>query len=49
VVERSFTWATRFRRRAKDYERYPSTLADLHILAFACLKLEQAGELTGGL
>jgi hypothetical protein len=49
MVERSFAWATRFRRRVKDYERFPSTLADLHILAFVCLKLKQAAELTGGL
>lgn len=37
VVERSFAWATRFRRLVKDYERYPSTLADQHIVAFVCL------------
>ena len=42
VVERSFAWATRFRRLVKDYERYPSTLADLHIVAFVCLMLKQA-------
>jgi transposase len=42
VVERSFAWATRFRRLAKDYERYASTLADLHIVAFACIMLKQA-------
>ena len=38
VVERSFAWTTRFRRLVKDYERYASTLADLHVIAFACLK-----------
>ncbi|WP_158871271.1 IS5 family transposase [Antarcticirhabdus aurantiaca] len=42
VVERSFAWATRFRRLAKDYERYASTLADLHVIAFACIMLKQA-------
>lgn len=42
VVERSFAWATRFRRLAKDYERYASTLADTHIVAFACIMLKQA-------
>ena len=42
VVERSFAWATRFRRLAKDYERYASTLADLHVVAFACIMLKQA-------
>ena len=41
VVERSFAWATRFRRLAKDYERLPETVAGLHFLAFACLMLAQ--------
>ena len=41
VVERSFGWAARFRRLAKDYERLPQTLAGLHFLAFACLMLKQ--------
>lgn len=39
VVERSFGWATRFRRLARDYERLADTLAGLHYLAFACLML----------
>jgi transposase len=39
VVERSFAWATRFRRLAKDYERLPETVRSLHILAFVCLML----------
>src|SRR5215217_3231051 len=30
VVERSFAWATRFRRLAKDYERLPETVVGLH-------------------
>jgi transposase len=34
VVERSFAWAARFRRLARDYERLPETLAGLHYLAF---------------
>ena len=42
VMERSFAWATRFRRLVKDYERYARTLADLHVVAFACLMLKQA-------
>jgi len=42
VVERSFAWATRFRRLARDYERLPQTLAGLHFVAFACLMLHQA-------
>jgi transposase len=39
VVERSFGWAARFRRLARDYERLPSSLAGIHWLAFACLML----------
>ena len=35
VVERSFAWAARFRRLARDYERLPETLAGLHLVAFA--------------
>jgi transposase len=42
VVERSFAWATRFRRQAKDYERLPETVAGLHFVAFACLFLHRA-------
>jgi len=41
VVERSFAWATRFRRLAKDYERLPQTLAGLHYLVFAMLMLHR--------
>ena len=39
VVERSFAWAARFRRLAKDYERLPTSLAALHWLAFLTLML----------
>ena len=42
VVERSFAWAARFRRLARDYERLPQTLAGLHYLAFVCLMLANA-------
>jgi transposase len=42
VVERSFAWATRFRRLAKDYERLPETVVGLHFVAFACLMLHRA-------
>lgn len=45
VVERSFAWTTRFRRLAKDYERYPSTLAAMHVIAFVCLMLRQVAQL----
>jgi transposase len=41
VVERSFAWAARFRRLARDYERLPTTLAGLHFLALACLFLHR--------
>ncbi len=41
VAERSFAWATRFRRLAKDYERLPQTVAGLHFVAFACLFLHR--------
>ena len=41
VVERSFGWATRFRRLVRDYERLPETVAGLHFLAFACLFLHR--------
>ena len=37
VVERSFAWAARFRRLAKDYERLSAMTAGLHFVAFACL------------
>src|SRR5215208_5943953 len=41
VVERSFAWATRFRRLAKDYERLPDVAAGLHFLAFVTLMLHR--------
>ncbi len=40
VVERSFAWAARFRRLARDYERLASTLAGYHWLALAMLMLK---------
>lgn len=48
VVERSFAWATRFRRLAKDYERYAQMLAGLHVVAFACIMMEQAAAIATG-
>ena len=45
VVERSFAWATRFRRLAKDYERLPETVAGLHFLAFASLMLANCAKM----
>jgi transposase len=40
VVERSFAWAARFRRLARDYERLSTTLAGYHWLACAILMLK---------
>ena len=48
VVERSFAWATRFRRLVKDYEGYASTLAGLHLVAFVCLMLKNVALLAAG-
>lgn len=39
VVERSIAWTTRFRRLARDFERTPKTLAELHFLTFLMLML----------
>ena len=40
VVERSFAWAARFRRLARDYERLAATVAGYHWLAFTLLMLQ---------
>ena len=48
VVERSFAWATRFRRLVKDYERYAQTLAGLHVVAFACIMMKKATTAVAG-
>ncbi len=40
VVERSFGWAARFRRLARDYERLASTMTGYHWVAFALLMLQ---------
>jgi transposase len=45
VVERSFAWAGRFRRLARDYEQLAETLAGLHFVAFAILMLKRFVEL----
>jgi transposase len=39
VVERSFVWAARFRRLARDDERRDTTLRCFHYLSLACLML----------
>jgi transposase len=41
VVERSFAWAARFRRLARDYERLAETLAGWHWVAFVALMLHR--------
>jgi len=48
VVERSFAWASRFRRLARDYECMESTLAGLHFVVFAILMLVKAAPLLRG-
>lgn len=48
VVERTFAWATRFRRLAKDYERYPTMIEGLHVIAFVSIMLKQAAKLAVG-
>jgi transposase len=48
VVERSLAWATRFRRLVKDYERSAQTLANLHLVAFACIMLKNVAQLEAG-
>jgi transposase len=45
VEERSFGWAPRFRRLARDYERLPETSAELHYLAFVILMLKNVAEI----
>jgi transposase len=45
VIERSFAWAARFRRLAKDYERLQTTLIGYHFVAFVCLLLQRAAPL----
>jgi transposase len=45
VVERSFGWVARFRRRARGYERLSQTLAGLHDVAFVCLMLSKTASL----
>ena len=42
VVERTFAWATRFRRLVRDYERCASTLADIHLIASVCIMIKNA-------
>jgi transposase len=48
IVERSFAWAARFRRLARDCERLSETVAGLTFLAFTCLMLQQFIQLPCG-
>jgi transposase len=48
VVERSLAWMTRCRRLAKDYERLATTVAGLHLAAFASLMLSKLMSLLSG-
>ena len=41
VVERSFAWAARFRRLARDYERLDTSLKGFHYIAFACIMINR--------
>jgi transposase len=45
VIERSFGWAARCRRLARDYEWLPATLAGFHFLALVILWLKRFVEL----
>lgn len=45
VVERSFAWASRCRRLARDHERLASSLAGMHWVAFVLLMLRTAAGL----
>ena len=45
VVERSFAWAARFRRLARNYERLGHSLAGYHYFAFAWIMLAQLTKL----
>lgn len=48
VVERTFAWASRFRRLVRDYERLPQTTANLHMVALGCLMLKAVAGLAHG-
>lgn len=45
TVERSFGWLARFRRLARDHERWAETLAGVHVIVFAILMLVKAAPL----
>jgi transposase len=47
-AKRSFAWAARFRRLARDYERLSATLAGLHYFVFAGLMIGKLFKLLNG-
>ena len=47
IVERSFAWASRFRRLARDYELLPTILVGCHFVTFASLFLRRASPCSG--
>jgi len=48
LADRSFAWATRFRRLVKDFKRLPETVRALHLVGFVCIMLEIAAQPTIG-
>lgn len=48
VVKRSSAWVTRCRRLVKDYERYATTLAGFHVVAFVGYMFKHTAELIKG-
>ncbi len=47
VVERSFGWIARCRRLLRDFERMGEVLVGFHMVAFACVMLQQISKLFG--
>ena len=47
VVERSFAWAMRFRRLARDQERLAAVLVGFHLIAFITVMLRHAQPILG--
>jgi putative transposase len=43
IVERTFAWLSRFRRLARDFERYARTVAAFIHLAMIRIMLKHAG------
>jgi transposase len=45
VVERSFSWLSRLRRRSRDFERMLEVLAGLHFIVFTLLMMPKVAML----